>query len=147
MLAASPARSPRLDDVGVERALDEEAGAAAGGARPEVAATSSKIRMNSSPMILRLRSGSVTPARAAKNRSAAFTWTRSMWNWRRKVSSTWSASPGPHEPGVDEDAGELVPDGLVDERRGHGRVDAARQGAQHPVAAHLGPHRRHLLTR
>ena len=55
-------------------------------------ATSSKILMNSSPMILRLPSGSVTPASASKNRSAAFTWTRSMWNWRRKVSSTCSLS-------------------------------------------------------
>ncbi len=43
-------------------------------------------------MILRLASGSVTPASASKKRSAAFTWTRSMWNWRRKVSSTCSLS-------------------------------------------------------
>ena len=56
------------------------------------------MRMNSSPMILRLRSGSITPASAAKKRSAAFTWTRSMWNWRRKVSSTCSASPARIRP-------------------------------------------------
>ncbi len=49
-------------------------------------------------MILRLRSGSVTPSRAAKYRSAAFTWTRSTLNWRRKVSSTWSASPARINP-------------------------------------------------
>ena len=48
-----------------------------------------------------------------------------------------------HEPGVDEDTGELVADGPVDERGGHRRVDPARQGAQHPGAAHLGPHRLH----
>ena len=33
------------------------------------------------------------PSSTPKNRSAALTWIRSMWNWRRKVSSTWSASP------------------------------------------------------
>ena len=31
---------------------------------------------------------------------------------------------------VDEDAGELVADGAVDQRRGHGRVDAAAESAQ-----------------
>ncbi len=45
-----------------------------------------------------------------------------------------------HQPGVDEDTRELVADGPVDQRRGHGRVDPTGQGAQHPVAAHLGPH-------
>ena len=55
-------------------------------------ATSSKMRMNSSPMILRFSSGSVTPASASKKRSAAFTCTRSTRNWRRKVSSTCSLS-------------------------------------------------------
>jgi hypothetical protein len=94
----------RLDDVGVERALDQVAGRLMVAGSPGAGrfgsslsmtrsrATSSKMRMNSSPMILRLASGSVTPARASKKRSAAFTWTRSMWNWRRKVSSTCSLS-------------------------------------------------------
>ena len=49
-------------------------------------------------MVLRFSSGSVTPARASKNRSAAFTWTRSTWNWRRNVSSTCSASPARMSP-------------------------------------------------
>ena len=94
----------RLDDVGVEGALDEVLRALvtlrrrAAGTRARSRATSSKMRMKSSPMILRLRSGSVTPARAAKYRSAAFTWTRSILNWRRKVSSTWSASPARISP-------------------------------------------------
>ena len=51
----------------------------------------------------------------------------------------------PHEPGVDEDTGELVADGLVDQRRRHGRVDPAAQRAQHPLAADLRLHRGHLL--
>ena len=54
--------------------------------------------MNSSPIRLRLSSGSRTPASASKNRSAAFTWTSSIWNWRRKVSSTCSASPARMSP-------------------------------------------------
>ncbi len=93
-------------------------------------------------MILRLSSGSVTPASAPKKRSPAFTWMRSTPNWRRNVSSTCSASPDAHQTGVDEDAGELVADGLVDERGGHRRVDATRQRAQHPRAADLGADRR-----
>ena len=49
------------------------------------------------------------------------------------------------QPGVHEHAGELGPDGLVDQRGGHGRVDPTRQGADHPGAAHLGPDGGHLL--
>ena len=36
---------------------------------------------------------------------------------------------------VDEDAGELVADRLVDEQRGDGRVDAAGERAEHALAA------------
>jgi hypothetical protein len=42
-----------------------------------------------------------------------------------------------HEPVVDVDADELVADGLVDERRGDRRVDAAGQAAQHLRVADL----------
>ena len=61
-------------------------------------ATSSKTRMKVSPMALRLSSGSVTSFRTPKKRSTAFTWIRSTWNWLRKVSSTWSASPDRMRP-------------------------------------------------
>ena len=54
--------------------------------------------MNSSPIVLRFTSGSVTPASAEKNRSAAFTWTKSTWNCRRNVSSTCSLSPDRMRP-------------------------------------------------
>ena len=57
------------------------------------APASSKTRMNSSPMALRFCSGSVTPARRSKKRSAARTWMSSMPWWRRNVSTTWSPSP------------------------------------------------------
>ena len=95
--------------------------------------------MNSSPMIFRLASGSVTPARAPKNRSAAFTWTRSTWNSPRKVSSTWAPSLARIRPVWQGEAGELVADGLVHQGRGHRRVDAARQGAQHRRGRPPGP--------
>ena len=52
---------------------------------------------------------------------------------------------GAHQPGVDEDTGELLADGLVDQRRRHGRVHTAAQRAQDPRRAHLSLHRGHLL--
>ena len=55
---------------------------------------------------------------------------------RSKVSTTCSASR-PHEAVVDEDAGELVADGAVHERRRDGGVDAARERADHAVVANL----------
>ena len=39
---------------------------------------------------------------------------------------------GPHEPGVDEDAGELVADRLVHQGGGHRRVDAAATARRAP---------------
>ena len=49
-------------------------------------------------MARRFASGSVTPARAARKRSAARTCTRSTRKWARKVSSTCSASPARSSP-------------------------------------------------
>ena len=43
----------------------------------------------------------------------------------------------PHQPVIDEHAGELVADRLVDQHRGDRRVDAARQPADHPALADL----------
>ena len=44
---------------------------------------------------------------------------------------------GAHQAVVDEDAGELGADGLVDEHRRHGAVDAARQAADDALEADL----------
>ena len=41
------------------------------------------------------------------------------------------------QAGVDEDAGELVADGLVDQQRGDGGIDAAGEAADHAAAADL----------
>ena len=90
-----------LDDVGVERALDEELDRVAlgVGASPTTSrAACSKTRMNSRPMILRFSSGSVTPASAARNRSRASTTTRSTPVAATKSFSTCSASPSRSSP-------------------------------------------------
>ena len=43
----------------------------------------------------------------------------------------------PQQAVVDEDAGQLVADGAMDQRRGHRRIDAARQAEDHLLVAHL----------
>ena len=50
-----------------------------------------------------------------------------------------------HQAVVDEDAGELVADGLVDQHRGDGGIDAAGQAADHPAGADLGADARDRL--
>ena len=44
---------------------------------------------------------------------------------------------GPQQPVVDEHAGQLVADGALHQRGGHGGVDTTGQGAQHPALADL----------
>ena len=51
-----------------------------------------------------------------------------------------------HQPGVDVDARQLVADGPVHERRGDRRVDAAGQRAEHPAVADLGADAGDLLV-
>ena len=58
--------------------------------------------------------------------------------WPRNSDTTSSASFEPQQAVVDEDAGELVADGLVDQHGGHRAVDAARQPADHAALADLG---------
>ena len=53
---------------------------------------------------------------------------------------------GAQQPMVDEDAGELIPDGPVHERRGDRRVDPAGESADHLAVADLRPDRRDLLV-
>ena len=59
---------------------------------PSFAASSSKTRMNSVPMILRLASGSVVPASRSRKRSSASTATSGTWKVSRKAATTWSPS-------------------------------------------------------
>ncbi len=56
------------------------------------------------------------------------------------------ALPLAHQPGVDVHARQLVTDGALDEGRGDGRVDAAREPADGPPVADLGPDAGDLLV-
>ena len=51
------------------------------------------------------------------------------------------ALAGAHQAVVDEDAGELVADRLVDQHRRDRRIDAAGEAANHPPLADLGADR------
>ena len=44
----------------------------------------------------------------------------------------------PQQPAIDENAGQLVAHGLMDQRRRNRAIDAARQAANHPARADLG---------
>ena len=46
----------------------------------------------------------------------------------------------PHQPAIHEDAGQLVPHRLMDQRRRDRAIDAAAQPADHPPLPHLRPH-------
>ena len=92
------------------------------------AACSSKTRMNSSPMISRFRSGSVTPLSAPRKPSVAST------VYQVEVQALEHAYyrlrlTAPHQPVVHEHAGELVADGAMHEGGGDRGVDAAGQRA------------------
>ena len=104
--------------------------------RPSFAASSSKTRMNSSPMMRRFSSGSSTPASRARKRSRASTITRRMPRFALEGDPQQLRFPLAHQPVVDVDARQPVADGAMDERRRDRRVDAARQGADDvPVRA------------
>ena len=85
--------------------------------------------MNVSPMILRFCSGSVTPTRFSTKRSAASTWTRLIAELAVEGVDDTLRLLAAQEAVVDEDAGQLVADGFVDERGGDGGVDAAGERA------------------
>ncbi len=94
--------------------------------------------MNSLPMVLRLTSGSVTPASAARNSLG-----RVDVHQRNVVVAAEQRDHlvgfgEPQQPVVDEHAGELLADRLVDQHRRDRRVDAAREPADHPALADLG---------
>jgi hypothetical protein len=107
-----------LDHVGINGALGQIVHLA------DLLASSSKTRMNSSPMILRLRSGSVTPASLVRNRSSASTRTKLM-SHLLKGGLHLVALVFAHEAVIHEHAGELAAHGLGHKRRRHGGIHAA----------------------
>ena len=88
-------------------------------------------------MILRLRSGSSTPASRARKRSSASTWTSGMPNCS-KASTTCSASFSRIRPWSTKTQVSLLADRAVDEQRRDRGVDAAGEAADHPALADLG---------
>ena len=77
-------------------------------------------------MMRRLRSGSVTPARAWTKRAAASDTTSGIPSACRKTDSTSSHSPCAEQAVVDEDAGQPVAEGAMDQGGGDGGVHTAR---------------------
>ena len=102
---------------------------------PSFFASSSKTRMNSSPTILRFSSG-IGDAREPREEALL----------RLHVDERHLEVPAERlhdllglvlaqEPVVDEDARQLIPNGLVHEQRRDRGVDATRERAQHPLGA------------
>ena len=94
-----------------------------------VARAALKTSMNSRPMILRLRSGSVTPLSFARKRRAASTNTTLRCSRSAKRLRTCARLVLAQQAVVHEDAGEPVADRRVDEERRHRGVDAAGERA------------------
>ena len=87
-------------------------------------------------MILRLRSGSVTPLEPRRNRFVAFSYCNFMCRFGRRLPAR--LPPRAREQTVvDENAGEMVADGLVQQRRRHARIHAAAQAENHLVISYL----------
>ena len=118
----------RLDHVGVERPLHEPASTS-----PSLRASSSKTRMNSSPMRLRFSSGSVTPASRARKRSCACDVDERHVEAVAERLDDLRGLVAAQQAVVDEDARELVADRLVHEQRRDRAVDAARERRRAPA--------------
>ena len=94
---------------------------------PSLPASSSKTRMNSSPIRRRFSSGSSMPSSRARNRSSRLDVDERHVEVAAEGLGHLLGLVRAHEAVVDEDARELVADRLVDEQRGDGGVDAARE--------------------
>ena len=131
IVAATPSVAARLDHVGVERALDEPADVA----EPSRLLLEDADELLADPLALRL---GVADARRAWRGSAPAPRRGRAARRSGCRRSRRPARPRPaQEAVVDEDAGQLVADRLVDEQRGDGAVDAARERADHALAADL----------
>ena len=57
--------------------------------------------------------------------------------WPRNSSTTSAGLAGPEQTGIDEHAGELIADRLVQQQGGDRGIDPAGEAADHPAAADL----------
>ncbi len=90
-------------------------------------ASSSKTRMNSSPMIFRFRSGSVTPASFCK---AGLCIHMDKMNFPTSENSIhFCAFVFPHQTVVHKNTGELLADGPLEQCRHHRAVYAAGEAS------------------
>ena len=120
--------------------------ASRGRRRPARGRPASNARMNSRPMVLRLVSGSVTPASASRNRSRRVHGVQLRPGGGHEVLLHLLGLARPQQAVVDEHAGQLVADRPLDQRGRDRRVDAAGQPADHPPVADLLTDRRDLLV-
>ena len=91
--------------------------------------------MNVWPMIFRFSSGSSTPASASRKRSRRVDRDELDAQVRAERPLDLLALVQAQQPRVDEDAGELIADRAMHQRRGDRRIDAARQAADHARVA------------
>jgi len=96
-------------------------------------------------MIFRFFSGSASPANAVKNRCSASTRITLNAHVLCECRHHLIAFAQTQQPMIDEYAGQLSTDGLVQERRQHGRINSARQAQQHAVASNLRADPRHAV--
>ena len=112
----------RFDHVRIDRALGQPFRI-----RGVFAASRWNTSTNSRPMILRLASGSVTPASVRGTRHVASTWMTLTPQMLGEGFHHLCGLVQPQQAGIDEYAGQLLADGAMDERRGDGGIDAAGQ--------------------
>ena len=84
-------------------------------------------------MTVRLRSGSSTPRSAARKRGPASTRRTRTPCPRARSLHHLVPLPAAEQAVVDEDPGDPIPDGPVQEGRRHRGIDSAGQGEQHPA--------------
>ena len=93
--------------------------------------------MKSAPIVLRFVSGSATPASASRKSSARVDVDERDVVVAAEQRHDLLRLVLAHQPVVDEDAGELVADRLVDQHGGDRAVDAAREPADHAALPDL----------
>ena len=120
-----------LDHIRIERALREKFGAA------KLFRLHVEHSMNSLPMILRLASGSSTPASAFEEQILSFDMDQRDVVGPAEQRHHLLGLAEPQQTVIDEYAGELIADRFMDQHGGDRGIDAAGQAADHLALADL----------